>query len=163
MVNWLDKISTNDSVCNLYWYGNLVFFHILDVLASIVVQSAEICAFVHFRKLIFCFKVSGVKFSLEPVHTVDVFSFLFLWGPLVYLKHMFSRERLALTVVYGGTLFATLYSALHMQSTPFTVLFAVGQIVTLLWTVVSSIPGGTTGLSFFSKMFTRGGGSALPI
>jgi len=94
---------------------------------------------------------------------VDIFSFFFLWGPLAYLKHMFSRERLALTVVYGGTLFATLYSALHMQSTPFTVLFAVGQIVTLLWTVVSSIPGGTTGLSFFSKMFTRGGGSALPI
>lgn len=94
---------------------------------------------------------------------MDIFSFFFLWGPLAYLKHMFSRERLVLTIGYGGTLFATLYCALHLQSTPFTVLFAVGQIVTLLWTVVSNIPGGTTGLSFFSKMFTRGGGSALPI
>ncbi|CAG9767077.1 unnamed protein product [Ceutorhynchus assimilis] len=94
-----------------------------------------------------------------------VLSFFFLWGPLAYLKHMFTRERLPLTLTYGGTLFATLYCALHLQSTPFTVLFAVGQIVSLLWTVVTNIPGGTTGLSFFSKMFSRSvsGGSTLPI
>ncbi|XP_050299070.1 uncharacterized protein LOC126737973 [Anthonomus grandis grandis] len=94
-----------------------------------------------------------------------IMSFFFLWGPLAYMKHMVSRDRIFLTLSYGGTLFATLYCALHLQSTPFTVLFAVGQIVSLLWTVVSNIPGGTTGLSFFSKMFTRSvsGGSTLPI
>ncbi|XP_066137737.1 uncharacterized protein [Euwallacea fornicatus] len=94
-----------------------------------------------------------------------VLSFFFLWGPIAYLKHMVSKERILLTLTYGGTLFATLYCALHLQSTPLTVLFAVGQIVSLLWTVISNIPGGTAGLSFFSKMFTRsvGSGSALPI
>jgi hypothetical protein len=75
-----------------------------------------------------------------------VLSFFFLWGPLAYLKHMFSRERLLLTVLYGGTLIATLYCALHLQSTPFTLLCAVGQIVSLLWTVIANIPGGTSGL-----------------
>jgi hypothetical protein len=92
-----------------------------------------------------------------------VLSFFFLWGPLAYLKHMFSRERLLLTVLYGGTLIATLYCALHLQSTPFTLLCAVGQIVSLLWTVIANIPGGTSGLSFFSKMFSRSVGNTLPI
>jgi hypothetical protein len=91
------------------------------------------------------------------------FSFFFLWGPLAYLKHMFSRERLLLTVLYGGTLIATLYCALHLQSTPFTLLCAVGQIVSLLWTVIANIPGGTSGLSFFSKMFSRSVSNTLPI
>jgi hypothetical protein len=92
-----------------------------------------------------------------------VLSFFFLWGPLAYLKHMFSRERLLLTVLYGGTLIATLYCALHLQSTPFTLLCAVGQIVSLLWTVIANIPGGTSGLSFFSKMFSRSVSNTLPI
>lgn len=91
------------------------------------------------------------------------FSFFFLWGPIAYLKHMFTRERIFLTLTYGGTLFATLYCALHLQSTPFTVLFAVGQIVSLLWTVISNVPGGTAGLSFISGMFKRSASSALPI
>lgn len=90
-------------------------------------------------------------------------SFSFLWGPVAYLKHMFSRDRLFLTLTYGSTLIATLYFALHLQSTPFTVLFAVGQIITLLWTVVSNVPGGTTGLSFFSKVFSRSVSTTLPV
>lgn len=77
---------------------------------------------------------------------------------------MFAKERLFLTITYGGTLIATLYCALHLQSTPFTVLFAIGQIVSLLWTVISSIPGGTAGISLFSRMFSRSvSGSTLPI
>lgn len=76
---------------------------------------------------------------------------------------MFSRERLFLTLTYGSTLFATLYCALHLQSTPLTVLCAIGQVVSLLWTVVANIPGGTTGLSFFGKMFTKSVSSTLPV
>ena len=92
-----------------------------------------------------------------------VLSFMFLWGPIAYLKHTFSRERLWLTITYAFTLIITLYCALHLQSTPFTILGAVGQIITLLWSVVSSIPGGTTGIGMFSKIFSRSVGSTLPI
>ncbi|VEN43075.1 unnamed protein product [Callosobruchus maculatus] len=95
--------------------------------------------------------------------TFFIMSFLFLWGPLAFLKHMFAKERLLVTITYGGTLFATLYCALHLQSTPFTVLFAIGQIITLLWTVIASIPGGTAGISFFSKMFSRSVSSTMPV
>ncbi|XP_018561266.1 protein transport protein sft2 [Anoplophora glabripennis] len=95
--------------------------------------------------------------------TFFVMSFFFLWGPMAFLKHMFAKERLLLTLTYGGTLVATLYCALHLQSTPFTVLFAAGQIISLLWTVIVNIPGGTAGISFFSKMFSRSVGNTLPV
>jgi hypothetical protein len=83
-----------------------------------------------------------------------VCSFSFLWGPVNHLQHLFSRDRLPFTATYFGTLFATLYFALHMQSTPLTVLCAVGQIVALLWFLISYIPGGQTGLQFFSRLFS---------
>ncbi|KAF5270646.1 hypothetical protein FQA39_LY01384 [Lamprigera yunnana] len=92
-----------------------------------------------------------------------VLSFMFLWGPAAYLKHSFSRERLWLTITYGLTLSATLYFALHLQSTPLTILGAVGQIIALLWSVVTSVPGGSTGVGFFTKIFSRSVGSTLPI
>lgn len=81
-------------------------------------------------------------------------SFSFLWGPVNHLRHLFSRDRLPFTAAYFGTLFATLYFALHVQSTPFTVLCAVGQIVALLWFLVSYIPGGQTGLQFCTRLFS---------
>ncbi|GLG94083.1 hypothetical protein R5R35_010012 [Gryllus longicercus] len=79
-------------------------------------------------------------------------SFAFLWGPMNHIRHLFSKERLPFTTVYFGTLFATLYFALSVQSTPFTVLCAVGQIVALLWFLMSYIPGGQTGLMFFTRL-----------
>ncbi|XP_065156108.1 uncharacterized protein [Atheta coriaria] len=92
-----------------------------------------------------------------------ILSLSFLWGPVAYLKYMFSRERVFLSIAYGSTLFATLYCAMHLQSTPLTVLFAVGQVISLLWTVIANIPGGTTGLSFFGKLFSRSVSQTLPI
>ncbi|KAG5894461.1 hypothetical protein JTB14_032492 [Gonioctena quinquepunctata] len=92
-----------------------------------------------------------------------VMSFFFLYGPAAFLKSMFVKERLLLTITYGGTLVATLYCALHLQSTPFTVLFAAGQIISILWTVIASVPGGAAGISFFSRIFSRSVSSALPV
>lgn len=92
-----------------------------------------------------------------------LFSFSFLWGPAAYFKSMFSRERILNTLMYGSTLFATLYFALHLQSTPLTVLGAVGQVISLFWTLFASIPGGAAGLSFFTKIFSRTVTSSLPI
>ncbi|XP_067003236.1 uncharacterized protein [Anabrus simplex] len=113
---------------------------------------------------IFCFIVAAMytpvlilkarKFAL--MYTMGslflICSFSFLWGPMNHLRHLFSRDRLPFTSVYIGTLLATLYFALSVQSTPFTVLCAVGQIVALLWFLMSYIPGGQTGLMFFTRL-----------
>ncbi|XP_064642731.1 uncharacterized protein LOC135497017 [Lineus longissimus] len=80
-------------------------------------------------------------------------SFALLWGPMNHLKHLVSGDRLPFTTVYFGTMFGTLYFALWAKSTVFTIIFAVAQILSLVWYVISYIPGGQTGLKFFSKIF----------
>lgn len=88
-------------------------------------------------------------------------SFSFLWGPIYHLKHLFSKERLCFTLSYLGSLFATLYFALVQQSTPFTVFCAVIQVIALLWFLISYIPGGHTGLMFFTKLFSSAVASSV--
>nr|CAD7589777.1 unnamed protein product [Timema genevievae] len=90
------------------------------------------------------------KFSSDRRRMEEGFSFL--WGPINHLKHLFSRERLPFTAAYFGSLVATLYFALSVQSTPLTVLFAVAQVMALLWFLISYIPGGQTGLAFFTRL-----------
>jgi hypothetical protein len=80
-------------------------------------------------------------------------SFALLWGPYNHFKHLLSTERLPFTVTYFGTMTATLYFALSVQSMVMTVIFAVAQVLALIWYVVSYIPGGHTGLKFFTKIF----------
>lgn len=80
-------------------------------------------------------------------------SFSLLWGPMNHFKHLFSVQRLPFTTAYFGSMLATLYFSLWLRSTVFTVIFAVIQILALVWYIVSYIPGGQTGLKFFSKIF----------
>ncbi|KAK2143484.1 hypothetical protein LSH36_838g01011 [Paralvinella palmiformis] len=80
-------------------------------------------------------------------------SFALLWGPTNHMKHLLSAQRLPFTTAYFGSMFATLYFSMWLRSTIFTVLFAVLQILALVWYIVSYIPGGQTGLRFFSKVF----------
>ncbi|XP_014258516.1 protein transport protein SFT2 [Cimex lectularius] len=113
---------------------------------------------------IFCFCIAAMyipvlllkarKFAL--LYTTGSFfticSFSFLWGPMHHLRHLFSKERFWFTFCYLGSLFLTLYFALYQQSTPLTVLSAVAQLIALIWFLVSYIPGGHTGLLFFTKL-----------
>ncbi|XP_005104216.1 protein transport protein SFT2 [Aplysia californica] len=94
-------------------------------------------------------------------------SFALLWGPVHHVKHLFSLSRLPFTLTYFGTMFATLYFSLWVKSTVFTVIFAVAQVVALIWYVVSYIPGGQTGLKFFTSIFyaaaSKTVGKTLPV
>jgi len=107
----------------------------------------------------------ALMFSLGSLFTLGSFSFL--WGPCNHLTHLFSKERLPFTSVYLGTLTLTLYFALGLQSYILTSVAAVGQVLALLWFVISYIPGGQTGLKFFARicsaMCRKGSGNVLPI
>ena len=93
-----------------------------------------------------------VMFSRKFALLFSLGSFSMLWGPWNHLKHLFGKERLPFTTVYLGTLFGTLYFALGLQSTVLTIVAASGQVLALGWFVISYIPGGQTGLKFFSKI-----------
>ncbi|XP_001606400.1 vesicle transport protein SFT2C [Nasonia vitripennis] len=90
-------------------------------------------------------------------------SFSFLWGPMSYIKSLFSAERRCFSIIYIVTLTGTLYFALHLQSTSLTVLCAVCQLIAMLTFLISHIPGGTTGLMFFTRMFRSSVSSTLPV
>ncbi|GFV88699.1 protein transport protein SFT2, partial [Trichonephila clavipes] len=94
-------------------------------------------------------------------------SFSLLWGPCNHIKHLCSVERLPFTTVYFGTMFLTLYSALWMKNTILTAICAIAQVIALIWYVISYIPGGQTGLKFFTKIctstVTRASSRMLPV
>jgi len=128
---------------------------------------------------LFCFGMAGLclpflilklrkfvlLYTMGSMFTIGSFSML--WGPYNHMKHICSYERLPFTLGYFATMTATLYSAIWMKSTPLTLVFATLQIVSLAWYIFSYLPGGTTGLKFFSKLFasfcTKTVSKSLPI
>jgi hypothetical protein len=92
----------------------------------------------------------SLLFSLGSLFTISSFSFL--WGPYNHITHLFGKERLPFTAVYFTTLIGTLYFAMGLQSAILTPIAAILQVIALVWFVVSYIPGGQTGLKFFTKL-----------
>jgi len=94
-------------------------------------------------------------------------SFSALWGPVNHLKHLFSGDRLLFSIVYFLTIGATLYFSMWKRSLIMTIFCAVIQILAMVWYIISYIPGGQTGLKFFSKIFysfsTRTASAVLPV
>jgi len=82
---------------------------------------------------------------------------------MAFFKQAFSKSRLTVSLCYASSLLATMYFAMFAQSTAFTVLFAVAQIITLLLMIMAELPGGTSGLKFFGSMFKSRISSTLPI
>jgi hypothetical protein len=118
--------------------------------------------------IVFKARKFALLFSLGSVFVMGSFSFL--WGPMNHFKHMLKKDRLPFTAVYLGTLLLTLYFAMGLQSTILTTIAASCQVIALLWFVISYIPGGQTGLKFFTKICSSvcrrtvsGGSSSLPI
>uniref|UniRef100_UPI00358FE390 vesicle transport protein SFT2C isoform X2 n=1 Tax=Myxine glutinosa TaxID=7769 RepID=UPI00358FE390 len=107
----------------------------------------------------------ALLYSLGSVFVISSFSLL--WGPVNHMRHLCSSQRLPFTSAYFGSMFLTLYAALWVKSTALTAVGAVVQIIALLWYIASYIPGGQTGLHFFTGLFTtavkRGVSSTLPV
>lgn len=128
---------------------------------------------------IFCFVMAGfiapfmllkarkfvLLYTMGSLFTIGSFSLL--WGPVNHVKHLCSLGRLPFTAAYFGSMFATLYMAMIVKSTILTAVCAVAQILALIWYFVSYIPGGTTGMKFFTKLFssavTKTVSSTLPV
>ncbi|XP_067865733.1 vesicle transport protein SFT2C [Heterodontus francisci] len=81
-------------------------------------------------------------------------SLALLRGPWNQLRLLLSRDHLPFTAAYLGSLFATLYCALALQSTALTAVAATFQLLTLAGYLISSVPGGATGLRFIGGLFT---------
>lgn len=95
----------------------------------------------------------GVLWSLGSL--LFVISFGVLQGPLSYIMHLLSPQRLPFTITYFGSIIATLVFSLGMKSTILTILACVLQIVAAIWYAVSYFPMGTQSLKFASRIGAR--------
>ncbi|XP_033109077.1 protein transport protein SFT2-like [Anneissia japonica] len=122
---------------------------------------------------VFCFVMAGfiapfivlksrkfaLLYTMGSLFTISSFSLL--WGPWAHLKHLCSIQRLPFTVAYFGTMTATLYFAMVTKSAGLTSICAICQVIALCWYIISYIPGGQTGLTFFTKLFSAAAGKAV--
>ncbi|KAF2857999.1 SFT2-domain-containing protein [Piedraia hortae CBS 480.64] len=87
--------------------------------------------------------------------------FLISWavimGPLPYVRHLFSQERVPFTATYFGSIALTLYCAVGIRSTLLTLPCALVQLVALIWYLVSYFPMGSQGF----RLAARFGGSRM--
>ncbi|KAI9023679.1 ER-to-golgi vesicle protein transport Sft2 [Phycomyces nitens] len=90
-------------------------------------------------------------------------SIAMLRGPWSHLCHMISVERLPFTCTYLGTMGLTLYFSIGARKTIPTIIFAVCQLVALVWYFGSYIPGGISTLRYGTAYIGRRATSLLPI
>ena len=122
-----------------------------------------------FKVFIYCLFVSGLFFNLAffvglPTITVRpqkfalsftcgsltfMSSFAILKGPMNHFQSMFQLERLQFTLVYLTSMFATLYLTFTVKGVRGYVVVMTAstlQLISLIWYLVTFIPGGTNGL-----------------
>lgn len=83
-------------------------------------------------------------------------SFVVLRGWKQQMQHMFTKDRLPFSAGFIGSMLATLYAALVLNSYVYSLVFSVTQMVALIYFVSSYLPGGPEGAKFFFKMLGSG-------
>ncbi|KAI6934705.1 hypothetical protein KC327_g10097 [Hortaea werneckii] len=78
-------------------------------------------------------------------------SWAVMMGPMAYVRHLISQERLPFTATYFGSIVLTLYFAVGLRSTILTLFSSIVQVVALLWYLVSYFPLGSQGLRFAAR------------
>ncbi|KAK2073126.1 hypothetical protein P8C59_007430 [Phyllachora maydis] len=82
-------------------------------------------------------------------------SFAVMMGPVPYVQHLTSGNRMPFTTAYFGSIGMTLYFSLGLHSTLLTLFSAIVQLSCLLWYLVSYFPMGSSGLRFATEFGAR--------
>ncbi|KAG0585081.1 hypothetical protein KC19_3G256500 [Ceratodon purpureus] len=92
----------------------------------------------------------AISFTIGSIFIVG--SFFALKGPKAQFYHMVSKERWAFTAGFIGSMAATIYVSVVLHSYILSVVFAVVQVLALLYYLMSYFPGGTAGMQFLTSM-----------
>eukprot|EP00053_Salpingoeca_punica_P017403 m.167640 g.167640 ORF g.167640 m.167640 type:complete len:203 (-) comp17199_c2_seq2:297-905(-) len=74
-------------------------------------------------------------------------------GPVAFLRHVTSSDRILFSGAYGFLIFLTFYTSAHLQSVTLTVPCAAAQISLLAMFLVNYIPGGASTLKVLFKIW----------
>ncbi|KAM0322834.1 hypothetical protein ACHAQA_009175 [Verticillium albo-atrum] len=78
-----------------------------------------------------------------------------MMGPMAYIRHLGSAERLPFTGAYFGSLGLSLYFSLGLHSTILTLISALVQLACLIWYLVSYFPMGSSGIRLATTFGAR--------
>jgi hypothetical protein len=150
--SWLSFSGSGDKPAEKSWFPALskkqrIFGFMTSLILGIICFGLA-SAYIPF--IVLKARKFSLLFSLGSLFTIASFSFLY--GPWNHVRHLFSKERLPFTLIYLTSLTGTLYFSMALQSTVLTCIAALAQIIALVWFIVSYVPGGQTGLKFFSKL-----------
>ncbi|EDO17912.1 hypothetical protein Kpol_1010p27 [Vanderwaltozyma polyspora DSM 70294] len=121
-----------------------------------------------FTLCVFLFPVLAIKprkFGLlwSMGSLLFILAFGFFMGPVAYLKHLTSRERLPFTGFFFGTCFLTIYFAAIVKSSILTIPCAVLELIAVLYYGISYFPFGGTSLRMLSAFGVSTARGALNI
>jgi len=109
-----------------------------------------------FTLCIFLFPVLAIKprkFALlwTMGSLLFVLAFGVLMGPVAYIKHLTSKDRIAFSAFFFGTCIMTLYFATIKKVTILTMISAILELVAVLYYAVSYFPMGASSLRMLSS------------
>lgn len=84
-----------------------------------------------------------------------VISFGVLQGPVNYVVHLISPNRLPFTLAYFGSIIMTLVFSIGLKSALLTIFAAIIQVLAAIWYTVSYFPMGSQSLKFASRVGAR--------
>ncbi|KAK9454553.1 Got1/Sft2-like family-domain-containing protein [Dipodascopsis uninucleata] len=134
---------------NLSRWDRLVCFGICIVISAAIYA---LC-FALFPVLVLRPTKFAILWSLASL--LFVISFGCLQGPVNYIVHLTSVNRLPFTVIYFGSIVLTLVFSLGLRSPILTIISCAVQIVAAIWYAVSYFPWGTNGLRLASRLGFR--------
>ncbi|KAF3004695.1 hypothetical protein G7054_g5403 [Neopestalotiopsis clavispora] len=78
-----------------------------------------------------------------------------MMGPMAYIQHLLSGNRLPFTAAYFGSIFLTIYFSMGLQNSVLTLIAAIIQLACLIWYLVSYFPMGSSGLRLATSFGAR--------
>lgn len=120
--------------------------------------------------LVGAFVCFGLGFLLLPVLALNPRKFIMLWtlgsllfflsfgvlqGPVAYIKHLTSKERLPFTIGFVLCMIGTIYASVVMKSTILSLIMGILEFIGVLWYTVSYFPFGAQTMGYIGGYFTR--------
>ncbi|CCF59144.1 hypothetical protein KAFR_0G01110 [Kazachstania africana CBS 2517] len=110
-----------------------------------------------FTLCVFLFPVLAInprKFALlwTMGSLLFVLAFGVMMGPVAYIKHLTSKERVPFTLFFFFSCLLTIYFAAFAKSTVLTIISAVLELIAVLYYAVSYFPMGAAGLRIISTV-----------
>lgn len=143
------------------WFGLTLFQRWMGFAGcAVLALFCFLLAFMSLPMMIVSPQKFATAFSLGGLATIS--GIALLRGPRAHTKHMLSKQRLAFTVTYFGSVFGTLFFSTIAHTYLGTLVFVCVQVVALVWYVVSYFPGGSAGLQSTTMNLAGGARTLLP-